>query len=414
MPRDSTVRAAISQRASVPMQRPRCLWIARYIPYPLDAGAKVYSAKLAESLAAQGAQVRFLGIGDRDSIPPSSSQVDWIPIGDIRRSNLRALFSRLPNAAAVDATDAYTRAVQKQLDEEWDVIVLDGYGTGWALDLCTRYRARRANGAVSLVHVSHNHEEHLWRSMVWDSRTSPLRKWALWQNYRKVRRLERQIVASADLLTTVTDEDAESLGAKAGVARTLTLTPGYDGQIVQERRIGASTPRRVVLMGSFRWVVKQENLSRFIELADASFCQHGIELDVVGDVPDELLSTLRRQVRATRFHGFVEDASQLLASARIAVVPEAIGGGFKLKFLDYFFARVPVATLTKAAAGLPQEVRQQTLSSGSLQQLVESIVSHIDRLDELNQMQEQCFNLSSARFSWPDRGRNLIGALSRQ
>jgi len=414
VPPDSEVPTVNSRYTTDPLQTPRFLWIARYIPYPLDAGAKVYSAKLAESLASQGAQIRFLGIGDDDSIPASSSQVEWVAIGNIRRSHLRALFSRLPNAAAVDATDAFILAVQQQLDQEWDVIVFDGYGTGWALDLCTRYRARRGNGAVSLVHVSHNHEELLWHSMVRDSRASAIRKCALWQNYRKVRRLERQLVGSVDLLTTVTDEDAESLQAGAGNARRLTLTPGYDGQIVPERRIDTNTPRRAVLMGSFRWVVKQENLSRFIELADVSFCQHGIELDVVGDVPDELLSKLRRQVRATRFHGFVEDASQLLANARIAVVPEAIGGGFKLKFLDYFFSRVPVATVSKAAAGLPQEVRDQTLSAGSLQQLVESIVSHIDRLDELNRMQEQCFNLSSARFSWPDRGRNLLAALSRQ
>jgi hypothetical protein len=397
VPFDSTAGASI-------------LWIARYIPYPLDAGAKVYSAKLAESLAANGAQVRFLGIGQPDDIPATSRQVDWTSVGNIRRSNVRALFSRLPNAAAIDASGAYTRALKRQLQQNWDVIVLDGYGTGWALDLCTSYRARRAKGSVRLVHVSHNHEENLWRSMARDSRTSPLRKLALWQNYRKVRWLERRVVGSADLLTTITDEDGVSLGA----ARRLTLTPGYDGPVVPERHLSANTPRRVILMGSFRWVVKQENLRRFIELADPIFLQHGIELDVVGDVPDPLLATLQRQVRATRFHGFVQDPSRLLANARMAVVPEAIGGGFKLKFLDYFFARVPVATLTQAIAGLPAELRQETFSAATLGQLVESMVSNIDRLDELNRMQANCFTLSSARFRWPDRGRNLLDALSRQ
>jgi glycosyltransferase involved in cell wall biosynthesis len=167
-------------------------------------------------------------------------------------------------------------------------------------------------------------------------------------------------------------------------------------------------------MGSFRWVVKQENLRRFIELADPIFLQHGIELDVVGDVPDPLLATLQRRVRATRFHGFVQDPSRLLGNARMAVVPEAIGGGFKLKFLDYFFARVPVVTLTQAIAGLPAQLRQETFSAATLGQLVESVVSNIDRLDELNRMQANCFTLSSARFRWPDRGRNLLDALSRQ
>jgi glycosyltransferase involved in cell wall biosynthesis len=393
----------------------RCLWVARYIPYPLDAGAKVYSAKLAESLAASGVSVRFMGIGECTAIPADCAHVDWRPIRHGRRSNIVALFSPLPNAAAMDASEAYSRALEQELQEDWDAIVLDGYGAGWALERCVRYRAERGAGRTRVIHVSHNHEERLWRSMARDSRVSPLRKFVLWQNYRKVRKLERRIVRSVDLLTTITDEDRASLGTQQlGKCRSLTLTPGYEGAVTPARRIGPDTPRRVILMGSFRWVVKQENLARFIELADPTFFRSRIELDVVGDVPEELLGTLRRQCRATRFHGFVDDPSALFADARIALVPEAIGGGFKLKFLDYFFARVPVATLGKAAAGLPRELREQTLSGDSLAELVESVVANIDRLDELNRMQDRAFALCSAQFTWHDRARNLRDAIVSQ
>jgi glycosyltransferase involved in cell wall biosynthesis len=411
VPPEAAARISLPSAARAGM---KCLWIARYIPYPLDAGAKVYSAKLAESLAASGVTVRFMGIGESAAIPAHCAHVDWLPIGDGRRSNIVALFSPLPNAAAIDASDAYTLALKQQLEEDWDAIVLDGYGTGWALEPCMRYRAERAVGRTRLIHVSHNHEERLWRAMARDSRASLLRKLVLWQNYRKVRALERRIVRSVDLLTTITEEDRTSLGGTLGEKRTLTLTPGYEGWVAPERRIGADTPRRVILMGSFRWVVKQENLARFVELADPSFFRNGIELDVVGDVPQELLAALRRQCRATRFHGFVKDVAAVFANARIAVVPEAIGGGFKLKFLDYFFARVPVATLSHAAAGLPQELRQQTLACESLPVLVETIIANIDRLDELNRMQEQAFARSCTRFTWHERAFNLKQAIVSQ
>jgi glycosyltransferase involved in cell wall biosynthesis len=380
----------------------------------LDAGAKVYSAKLAESLAASGVTVRFMGIGASAAIPAQCAHVDWLPVRDGRRNNIVALFSPLPNAAAIDASDAYILALKQQLREDWDAIVLDGYGTGWALEACMRYRAGRPAGRTRLIHVSHNHEERLWRDMARDSRASLLRKLVLWQNYRKVGALERRIVRAVDLLTTITDEDRTSLGGTLGEKRTLTLTPGYDGWVAPERRIDADTPRRVILMGSFRWVVKQENLARFVELADPSFLRNGIGLDIVGDVPQELLATLQPQCRATRFHGFVKDAAALFANARIAVVPEAIGGGFKLKFLDYFFARVPVATLSHAAAGLPQELREQTLACESLPALVETVIANIDRLDELNRMQQQAFARSCARFTWHERAFNLKEAIVSQ
>jgi glycosyltransferase involved in cell wall biosynthesis len=133
---------------------------------------------------------------------------------------------------------------------------------------------------------------------------------------------------------------------------------------------------------------------------------------VVGDVPEELAATLQRRCRATRFHGFVKDVGALFADARIAVVPESIGGGFKLKFLDYFFRRVPVATLSSASAGLPPEIRQQTLSCESLPALIEAIIDNIDEVDDLNRMQEKAYLHSSAQFTWHERAANLRRAIA--
>jgi polysaccharide biosynthesis protein PslH len=164
-------------------------------------------------------------------------------------------------------------------------------------------------------------------------------------------------------------------------------------------------------MGSFQWVVKQENLARFVEIADPIFNEHKIGLDIVGDVPQELLSTLRARCRATCFHGFVTDVAPYFARARIAVVPESIGGGFKLKFLDYIFGRVPVATVSQAAAGLPEELQRMMLSNNSLAGLIGEIVSHIDRLDELNRMQDRAFALGKAQFKWSDRGERFRQAI---
>jgi len=113
----------------------------------------------------------------------------------------------------------------------------------------------------------------------------------------------------------------------------------------------------------------------------------------------------------------VTDAAPFLARARIAVVPESIGGGFKLKFLDYIFGRVPVATVSQAAAGLPEELQRSMLSNDSLPGLVQEIVSHIDRLDELNRMQERAFTHGKAQFRWSVRGerfRQAIADVQRQ
>ena len=194
--------------------------------------------------------------------------------------------------------------------------------------------------------------------------------------------------------------------------RSLSITPGYTGPIVSARRITAATPRRVIILGSFQWVVKQVNLTRFVEIADPIFKKQGIELDVVGDIPKAFLAALKARSRATYFHGFVTDVAPYLARARIGIVPESIGGGFKLKFLDYIFGRVPVATVSQAVAGLSEELQLAMLKNDSLAGLVGDIVAHMDRIDELNRMQERAFALGKAQFDWNVRGERFLLAIA--
>ena len=393
----------------------KCLWIGRYIPYPVDQGAKLYSAKLAESLAAAGASVRFLGPGSTDAVPESAAGVEWVAVPGDKRSEILALFSRLPNGAAIDATGAYRTLLDKQLEEHWDAIVLDGYTAGWALDRCLAYCRSHERRPV-LAHVSHNHEAAVWQSMVTQAQTLPKRiVW--WQNAVKVRALEERVVRNVDLLAAITDEDVAALIASVRrslpAPRTVTLTPGYQGTVASPRLIDTNTPRRVAIVGSFRWAPKQENLRRFVQCADEIFARHGIALDIVGDVPDSLQRELQTRTYATHFHGFVDDPAVALSQARMAIVPELIGGGFKLKFLDYLFGRIPVATLAAAAAGLPQALRDEMLVRDDLQALVDGIVAELDDFPLLNRRQQNAFELAKTLYRWEDRGQQLNQALAR-
>jgi glycosyltransferase involved in cell wall biosynthesis len=375
-------------------------------------GAQIYSANLSQSLAKAGAFVRFMGLGCTSAVPESAAGVEWMSVPGRKRNGAMATLSRLPFAAAIDATKTYRLMLEKQLQEPWDAIVLDSYGTGWALEPCVAYcRARRAQ-RPALVHVSHNNEEQLWRVMGREARGSPFKRLALRRNSIKVAALERRMVRSVDLLTTITEEDRSTLGAGMTKDSSLSITPGYTGQAVASRHITAATPRRVLIMGSFQWVVKQVNLTRFVEIADPVFKEQGIELDVVGDIPTAFLAALEARCRATHFHGFVTNVAPYLAAARIGIVPEPIGGGFKLKFLDYIFGRVPVATVSQAVAGLSDDLQLAMIRNDSLAGLVGDIVSHIDRIDELNRMQERAFALGTAHFDWDVRGERFLSAIA--
>lgn len=393
-------------------RRLRGLWLARELPFPLDSGDHIYCAQLAGALAAAGVDLRMAGFGYEGGTPPADWPVDFHRIDGTPRGKWRSLFSPWPLVTAGHATPAYRAEVERLLREDWDFVAIDQYAMLWAIDLV---KQARAHGRRPLVlKIAHNHETSLTRMLCSNFRGSAFKRGVLWQNHLKTRIAERRAARQADLIVTLTEEDAAAFAKDAPGTPSVVLTPGYNGPVAERAAPRATLQRRVVLVGSFHWVVKQENLQQFLEVADPLFERHGIGLDVIGSMPEPLAATLRARCRATVLHGFVEDTQPLLAGARIAVVPEAIGGGFKLKFLDYLFGRVPVASLTQATAGLSDALKAQMICRRDLPGLALAIVEAIDQTEQLDAMQERALAIAHRQFRWEDRGRGLLAALQER
>ncbi len=390
--------------------RLRGLWFARELPFPVDTGDKIYSANLAKALADTGVDLTLVGIRpESDPLVPQDWPIKWEVVPGKGRSSIRSLFSRMPLVAAAHATAEYRRKVAALAKDEWDFVVFDHYGLGWALPL---FLAQREGGrSPVLVYVAHNHEASVIGSFYRGFKGPVIKRAVLWQNFLKTKTFERKIASGVDLVTAITEEDAEKFTRDAPGVGTVVLKPGYSGAVSSRTAITADTPRRVILVGSFLWIAKQENLRQFVAVADPIFAQRGIEFQVVGFLPPDFAAELTRNTVATRIAGFVENMEPLFESARIAVVPEVIGGGFKLKFLDYIFGRVPVATLSHAAAGLPKDIRGAMLCCDNLENLALGIADLIDRLPELNAMQEAALRNARTWFRWQDRGTALLTAI---
>lgn len=398
--------------------RYRCLWLARELPFPEDSGDRIHSARLALALARAGAEVCFVGHeraehdDDDDaqaSEPSGPPPVHWIGVAGGRRGLLRSLASSEPLQSARHATPRYRRTVQALLRERWDAVVLDHYGSSWLHRLVRQARAG-ADAPALRVHLSHNHEASLWRGLVAGYEGPPLKHAALWLNQRRIARCEQRLAAGVHLLCCITPEDAAAFAAQGVRTPSLVVSPGYSGTVAPPRTIDEHTPRHVLLLGSYRWIAKQHNLRALAAAADAAFTRHGIVLDVVGDAPPELRAALAG-CRALRLHGFADSLAPFTADARLALVPEAIGGGFKLKLLDYVFHRVPVVSLDAASAGLPPALRERLLHAPDLPGLVDTVLRHIDDLPLLNRLQAEAFDIAQSAFDWNERGQALLAAM---
>lgn len=393
----------------------RCLWICREMTHPLVSGDRVYSSGLSRALARSGVQVVFLAHeGDNRERDPNGAPVQFVGVPGGTFNDYRiAVTSPLPVTAGIQATRAFRSALDVQLNgEPFDCIVLDQMGSGWALDPIRQWMASQpADKRPVLVYLAHNHETAVWAGMARESKRNALRNLMVRRNADKVARLEARLVNECDLVLTITEEDAVAFSRMGARVQPSVLTPGYSGERVLSRTISADTPRNIVMVGSFKWAPKEENLRQFLKVADPAFRDAGIHFDVIGKVPDSLRSALEPGLKATTLHGFVQDVEPLFSNARMAVIPELIGGGFKLKLLDYLFGRLPMASIGAAAAGMPAEIREQMILADDLPGLVQAIIDNMDNTAQLNQMQQRGYLLAEAAYSWDERGMEMKSAL---
>lgn len=395
-------------------RRSRCLWLTYADPEPRHSGEFIYSGGLIDAVAQAGVELEVLALGRSDAPKRNGhrdSRVVWWLDDHGPLSRLGSVASALPHIVYRCRTAEMRRMLDELLRRGgWTGIVFDGLSSGWALAPVLEYYAGERH-RPRLVYVSHNHEEST-RELIAKSQVPFLKRQAVRLDARKATRLERELVEAVDIVTAITPDDMKLYRARWPEKPMAVLTPGYRGRSVASRRITTNMPRRAVIVGSFDWIAKRMNLEEFITVADPLFAARGAELQVIGSAEKSFLAGLRKRTVATEFTGTVDEVTGYLDAARIAIVPERTGGGFKLKVLEYVFNRLPVFGLTGSVAGVPLRNGDQIMLFPDHAALAHGVLNALDDVDLLNQIQQRAFIACSGQFDWASRGRQLSAAIA--
>ena len=166
------------------------------------------------------------------------------------------------------------------------------------------------------------------------------------------------------------------------------------------------------MIGSFDWPPKRISLEAFLAVAAPVLTQAAIELQIVGAVEADYLASLRARFPTVDFVGPVADVRPYMAEARMALVPDLLGG-FKLKGLDYVFNRLPILAMRVALPGMPLKDGCSIELFDSHEAMAEGIVARIDDLEHLNALQEAAFVACADCFDWASIGRDLISRIQQ-
>ena len=391
-----------------------CLWLTLAYPEPRYNGQFVYSGGLIDAMAGTDTEIEVLGLNRPEATGPNgncSEHIVWWLAEHRPLSHWGSLTSSLPHMAYRCRTAEMRRILDDLLAKgDWDGFVFDGLSGGWALPrVLARYAGRRDR--PKLIYVSHNHEESL-RAQIAERQARFLSRQAVRLDALKVSRLERDLVAAVDLITAITPEDGSLYHERQPAKPIEILTPGYQGRRVSRRLITADLPRRAIILGSFDWIAKRMNLEEFVSVADPMFAARNATLQVIGSAEESFLAGLRKRVVATTFTGTVSDVTGYMDKARIAIVPERNGGGFKLKVLEYVFNRLPIFGLSGSVAGVPLRHNDGIMLYPDHAALAQGVLDAMDDLDLLNRTHQRAYAACSDKFDWASRGRQLHSAIA--
>ncbi|CAN5133126.1 N/A [soil metagenome] len=387
------------------------LWITRQDPRTGDSGELIYSGGLIRSLSGvSGFRVEVVA---HEVAAPGAARApmpeDWTLVRGARRRRVGSLAGALPSDAFRLSGTPMRTALRSRLagGAPPDAVVIDQAACGWALDILGR-RARR----TPVVYIAHNVEAAIRPAIARGAQGSLARRTLQRLDAWKYSRLEDRLCRRAALVAAITDADSATFRARFPGTPVRTLRPGYEATPTPRVPITAHTPRLAVIAGSFEWIAKQANLLDFLRVSTSRLAAAGIQIQVVGKAPAAFVSSVLREFPALEFHAHVPTVSPYLSSARLGLVIDALGGGFKLKTLDYIFHGLPVAGLGRAIQDLPVDRHADLILADSYGALADAMIDRIDDTGALDAMRHRALEKCLPHFRWERRCHELAAALS--
>lgn len=203
--------------------------------------------------------------------------------------------------------------------------------------------------------VDHNIESSLYRQR---ARLAPAgrERLRLLEEAELTERAERSAWASAGIVGTVTEEDADAIRAEVPQAEIRVVTDGADHLVRRAEPVPGMAAERVRLLFVANLAYQpNEDAARILVTrvfpAILARCPDA-NLAVVGPSPPRWLSDAGRKDPRIRVTGWVPDVGRWLDAAEVVVCPLRIGGGVKVKILEALARGCAIVTTPVGMQGL--------------------------------------------------------------
>lgn len=298
-----------------------------------DHGGDVELSRLIMDLAASEFEVVAICLSHE---PPGTLTVDGVPLVRVGKAGVRP-WRLLADVARSGRSLVHARFDNDDLVAAIDSTAADIYVAEHSYMAESFLRSSRFGRSRFVVNT------HVSESLVWRATRGLLGRLQVGRLLRD----ELRVARAADAVGTFDAEEAEfyrSRGVREARWMDITLEPAGQVEV-------ATTPPRLVLMGTRDWPPNQEAFEEALRLwpsiADGI---DGAQLCVIG--ARNAKAPTPQYPPGVSDLGFVDDLAGFLGTCRAMIAPIRTGGGVRVKILDAARMGLPVVGTTAAVGSL--------------------------------------------------------------
>lgn len=369
----------------------KILFLTTVLPKKQRMGSEVASQCFIDALEKLGHEVTTVGYMRIDDVFECDSKEILIDKRYIetKRAKFYPLFwmtlsflSNFPYSAAKYLSKAYVRTVKSLLsDQSYSLAIVDHAQLEWVEphlgSECKRFA------------IFHN-VEHVIYQEICRSSQNPIAKWIYQREANLVKNMEDRLAGNVQEVWALTEKDAKYFSETGTVlARAIALPPGLadiiEQKVTKEFDIG--------IIGSWAWRANVEGLEWFLTHIYPHL-PSSCTIHVAGKGADWLVGKYQNLT----YRGFVPDAHEFMAQAKVVAIPTLSGSGIQIKTLDAIASGSPIVATPVAVRGisdLPATVQVVEQPEDFTQRLISFLsATHVDRQDS-----QEALNWCRARQS---------------
>jgi sugar transferase (PEP-CTERM/EpsH1 system associated) len=400
------------------VKRPRLLFLAHLLPWPLEGGGQIKSYYTLRALASQY-DITLLAFirteKEKESIAPllplCTGGVQTVLLQRSRVRDLSQAFLSLLQKQSFlitrDGNAAMNAEVATQLAQDYSVVHVDH------LQMMQFVPAETPQ--VKVVLDNHNIEYRIPQRIA-ETSGNPIVRLYAGQEWKKLREFEVGAIRRADATLTVSEEDATGLREVAASCadRIFPVPIGVDIEYfgVADRK----TPSKTLLsIGTMSWLPNVEAMLYFCAEILPKIREQipSVRLNIVGAKPTATIRALGEKDASITVTGSVPDVRPYAEDCGAFIVPLRSGSGVRVKILNALSMGLPVVSTTVGAEGIAVESEKNILLADSPTDFANAVVRLLQYPEVGDELGKKGRELMEAQYSWEAVGEILLQVYRR-